>query len=174
MSNFSIILLKEGNAGVKQYHYGTKLLFFIFVLFFIGLLAVGWKFFEQFRMIKEQSQLLEKQEKTQMAFQQRIDLYDGREDRISFLESYVEELKQSEHNSNLMFKKHSALFRSNTQKLNEIHNFICQTMESECLTNLNDITKPHQTVKWLEKIHQDFLVFQNVQIISFPQDFLKF
>ncbi len=160
MSNFSIILLKEGNAGVKQYHYGTKLLYFIFVLLFIGLLAVGWKFFEQFQMIKEQSQLLEKQEKTQMAFQQRIDLYDGREDRISFLESYVEELKQSEHNSNLTFKKHSALFRSNTQKLNEIHNFICQTMESECLTNLNDITKPHQTVKWLEKIHQDFLVFQ--------------
>ncbi len=95
MSNFSIILLKEGNTGVKQYHYGTKLLFFIFFLFVLGLLAIGWKFFEQFQMIKAQGQLLEKQEKTQMAFQQRIDLYDGREERISFLEEYVEELKQS-------------------------------------------------------------------------------
>ncbi len=160
MSNFSIILLKEGNNGVKQYHYGTKLLFFIFFLFVLGLLTIGWKFVEQFQMIKAQGQLLEKQEKTQMAFQQRIDLYDGREDRITFLEDYVEELKQSEYNSKVMFKKHSALFRSNTQKLNEIHNFICQTMESECASNLNNVSRPHQTVKWLENIHQDFLNFQ--------------
>ena len=127
---------------------------------FIGVSALGWKFFEQFRKIQTQSQLLEKQEKTQMAFQQRIDLYDGRESRISFLEAYVDELKQSEHNSNVMFKKHSALFRSNTHKLYEIHNFICQTMETECTPNLSNRDNPQQTVQWLDKIHQDFMVFQ--------------
>ncbi len=160
MANFSIILLRESNIGVQQYHFGTKLLFFFLTLLLIGLTALGWKFFEQFKIIETQSQLLEKQEKTQMAFQQRIDLYDGREDRISFLEAYVEELKQSEHNSNVMFKKHTALFRSNSQKLDEIHNFICQTMESECKPNIISRKNPQQTVQWLEHIHQDFLVFQ--------------
>ena len=93
MSNFSIILLREGNVGVKQYHFGTKLLFFLLTIFLISLSAMLWKFFDQSKIIETQGQLLEKQEKTQMAFQQRIDLYDGREDRISFLEAYVEELK---------------------------------------------------------------------------------
>ena len=161
MSNFSIILLRESNIGVRQYHFGTKLLLFLLTLLLVGLAALGLKFIEQYKIIKTQSQLLEKQEKTQMVFQQRIDLYDGREDRISFLEAYVEELKQSEHNSNVMFKKHSALFRSNTQKLDEIHNFICQTMESDCNPNLSNRANPQQTVQWMEQIHQDFLVFQH-------------
>ena len=104
MSNFSILLLKDSDVGVRQYHFGSKLLFFLLTLFLIGTAALGWKFFEQFQTITKQSLLLEKQEKTQMAFQQRIDLYDGRESRISFLEDYVEELKQSEHRTNVMFK----------------------------------------------------------------------
>ena len=131
MSNLSILLLKDSDVGVRQYHFGSKLLFFLLTLLLIGAAALGWKFFEQYQTIAKQNQLLEKQEKTQMAFQQRIDLYDGRESRISFLEDYVEELKQSEHNSNVMFKKHSALFRSNTHKLDELHDFICQTLETQ-------------------------------------------
>jgi len=159
MSNFSILLLKDSDVGVRQYHFGTKLLIFFLILLLSGASALVWKFLEQHKIIEKQGQLLEKQEKTHMAFQQRIDLYDGRESRISFLEAYVEELKQSEYNSNVMFKKHSALFRSNTQKLNEIHNFICQTMEAKCTPNLNNKTNPKQTVQWLEQIYQDFLIF---------------
>ena len=159
MSNFSILLLKDSDVGVRQYHFGSKLLFFLLTLFLIGTAALGWKFFEQFQTITKQSLLIEKQEKTQMAFQQRIDLYDGRESRISFLEDYVEELKQSEHNSNVMFKKHSSLFRSNTQKLDELHNYICQTLETQCAPKLNIQANPKQTVLWLEQIYQDFIVF---------------
>ena len=159
MSNFSIILLKDSDVGVRQYHFGTKLLLFFLTILLLGSSALVWKFIEQHKINEKQSHLLEKQEKTQMAFQQRIDLYDGRESRISFLEAYVEELKQSEHNSNIMFKKHSALFRSNTLKLDEIHNFICQTMETKCTPNLNNRTDPKQTVQWLEQIFQDFLIF---------------
>ncbi len=159
MSNLSILLLKDSDVGVRQYHFGSKLLFFLLTLLLIGAAALGWKFFEQYQTIAKQNQLLEKQEKTQMAFQQRIDLYDGRESRISFLEDYVEELKQSEHNSNVMFKKHSALFRSNTHKLDELHDFICQTLETQCAPKLNIQANPQQTVQWLEQIYQDFVAF---------------
>ena len=93
MKNFSIILLKDSNFGVSQYHFGAKFMCFLLTLILVGAGALGWKFFDQHQTILKQAHLLEKQENTQIAFQQRIDLYDGRESRISFLENYVEELK---------------------------------------------------------------------------------
>jgi len=110
MSNFSILLLKDSDVGVSQYHFGKKLLFFLLMLLMLGAAALAWKFFEQHQTIANQNQLLEKQEKSQVAYQQRIDLYDGRESRITFLEDYVEELKQAEQNSNVMYKKHTPCF----------------------------------------------------------------
>ena len=159
MSNFSILLLKESKSGVRQYHFGAIFLFFLLTLLLAGAGALGWKFFEQFQTISMQRQLLEKQEKTQIAFQQRIDLYDGRESRISFLENYVEELKQSAYNNDAKFKKHLALFRSNTHKLDELHNYMCQSLEAQCAPNLDDQANPQQTVQWLDQIYQDFLLF---------------
>ena len=160
MSNFSILLLKDSDVGVRQYHFGKKLLYFLLTLLMLGSVALGWKFFEQHQTIAKQSQLLEKQVKSQVAFQQRIDLYDGRESRVSFLEDYVEELKQSEQNSNITYKKHTALFRSNTHKLDELHNFICQTLETECAPHLNIQANPQQTMQWLQQISQDFVAFK--------------
>ena len=159
MSNFSILLLKDSDVGVRQYHFGKKLLFFLLTLLMLGAAVLAWKFFEQYQTIAKQSQLLNKQEQSQIAFQQRVDLYDGRESRISFLEDYVEELKQSEQNSNVMHKKHTALFRSNTHKLAELHNFICQTLETQCVPNLNIQANRQQTTQWLEQISEDFVAF---------------
>ena len=159
MSNFSILLLKDSDVGVRQYHFGKKLLFFLLTLLMLGAAVLAWKFFEQYQTIAKQSQLLNKQEQSQIAFQQRVDLYDGRESRISFLEDYVEELKQSEQNSNVMHKKHTALFRSNTHKLGELHNFICQTLETQCAANLNIQGNRQQTMQWLEQISEDFVAF---------------
>ena len=159
MKNFSILLLKDSNFGVSQYHFGAKFMFFLLTLILVGAGALGWKFFDQHQTILKQAQFLEKQENTQIAFQQRIDLYDGRESRISFLENYVEELKQSSHNSDVMFKKHLALFRSNTHKLDELHDYMCQTLEAQCTPKLKDQTNPQQTVQWLDQIYQDFLLF---------------
>ena len=159
MSNFSILLLKDSDVGVRQYHFGKKLLFFLLTLLMLGAVVLAWKFFEQYQTIAKQSQLLNKQEQSQIAFQQRVDLYDGRESRISFLEDYVEELKQSEQNSNVMHKKHTALFRSNTHKLGELHNFICQTLETQCAANLNIQANRQQTMQWLEQISEDFVAF---------------
>jgi len=159
MSNFSILLLKDSDVGVRQYHFGRKLLIFLLTLLILGTAVLAWKFFEQYQTIAKQSQLLNKQEQSQIAFQQRVDLYDGRESRISFLEDYVEELKQSEQNSNVMHKKHTALFRSNTHKLGELHNFICQTLETQCAANLNIQGNRQQTMQWLEQISEDFVAF---------------
>ena len=159
MSNISIILLKENDFGVGQYHFGKKLLYFLFILLILGAAALGWKFFEQYQTIGKMGQLIEKQEKNEIAFQQRIDLYDGRESRILFLENYVKELKQSEQNSNVMYKKHTALFRSNTTKLDELHKFICQIMETQCTPSLTIEATPQQTIQWLEQVSQDFMIF---------------
>ena len=127
MKSYSIILLKDSSKGVHQYHFGGKFIFFILLLFITAAATLSWIYFDQNMKIMNQRQLLEKQELAKTAYQKQIDIYDGREAHITFLEDYVEELKQSAYNSKLMFKKHSALFSSNIKKLDEMHNFICQT-----------------------------------------------
>ena len=106
MKNYSILLLKDSSTGVRQYHFGGRFIFFLLVLFLIGAASLSWIYFDQYLKISNQQQLLEKQELAKTAYQKQIDHYDGRESRISFLEDYVEELKQSAYNSKLMFKKH--------------------------------------------------------------------
>ena len=164
MKSYSIILLKDSSKGVHQYHLGGKFIFFLLLLFLTGAASLSWIYFDQYLKIANQRQLLEKQELAKSAYQKQIDLYDGRESRITFLEDYVEELKQSAYNSKLMFKKHSALFSSNIKKLDEMHNYICQTLEAECSTNLSGHLNTQQTVKWLDMVYQDFVLFnQNLQ-----------
>ena len=164
MKSYSIILLKDSSKGVHQYHLGGKFIFFLLLLFLSGTASLGWIYFDQYLKIASQRQLLEKQELAKSAYQKQIDLYDGRESRITFLEDYVEELKQSASNSKLMFKKHSALFSSNIKKLDDMHNYICQTLEAECTTKLSDQLITQQTVKWLDMVYQDFVLFnQNLQ-----------
>ncbi|MDC0229941.1 M23 family metallopeptidase [Deltaproteobacteria bacterium] len=164
MKSYSIILLKDSSKGVHQYHLGGKFIFFMLLLVLTGAASLSWIYFDQYLKIANQRQLLEKQELAKSAYQKQIDLYDGRESRITFLEDYVEELKQSAHNSKLMFKKHSALFSSNIKKLDEMHNYICQTLEPECSTKLSHQLNTQQTVKWMDMVYQDFVLFnQNLQ-----------
>ena len=164
MKSYSIILLKDSSKGVLQYHLGGKFIFSLLLLFLTGAASLSWIYFDQYLKIANQRQLLEKQELAKSAYQKQIDLYDGRESRITFLEDYVEELKQSPHNSKLIFKKHSALFSSNIKKLDEMHNYICQTLEAECSTKLSDQLNTLQTVKWLDMVYHDFVLFnQNLQ-----------
>ena len=164
MKSYSIILLKDSSKGVHQYHLRGKFIFFLLLLFLTGAASLSWIYLDQYLKIANQRQLLEKQELAKSAFQKQIDLYDGRESRITFLEDYVEELKQSASNNKLMFKKHSALFSSNIKKLDEMHNYICQTLEAECSTKLIDQLNTQQTVKWLDIVYQDFVLFnQNLQ-----------
>ena len=164
MKNYSIILLKENSKGVHQYHWGSKFIFFLLLLFLTAAATLSWIYFDQYLQISNQRQLLEKQELAKTEYQKQIDLYDGREAHIAFLEDYVEELKQSAFNSKLVFKKHSALISSNIKKIDEMHNYICQTLEGECSTKLSDQVNPQQTVKWLKMVHQDFVLFnQNLQ-----------
>ena len=159
MKSYSIILLKDSSKGVLQYHLGGKFIFSLLLLFLTGAVSLSWIYFDQYLKIANQRQLLEKQELAKSAYQKQIDLYDGRESRITFLEDYVEELKQSAYNSKLMFKKHSALFSSNIKKLDEMHNYICQTLEAECSTKMSNQLNTPQTVKWLDMVYQDFVLF---------------
>ena len=164
MKSYSIILLKDSSKGVHQYHLGGKFIYFLLLLFLTGVASLSWIYFDQYLKIANQRQLLEKQELAKSAYQKQIDLYDGRESRITFLEDYVEELKQSASNSKIMFKKHSALFSSNIKKLDEMHNYICQTLETKCSTEFSDQLNTQQTVKWLDMVYQDFVIFnQNLQ-----------
>ena len=164
MKSYSIILLKDSSKGVRQYHFGGKLIFFLILLFLTATASLSSIYFDQYMRIADQRQLLEKQELAKTEYQKQIDLYDGREAHITFLEDYVDELKQSENNSKLTFKKHSALFSSNIKKLNEMHNYICQTIDGECSTKSSNKLNPQQTVKWLEMVYQDFvLINQNLQ-----------
>ncbi len=64
MSNFSILLLKDSDVGVRQYHFGKKLLFFLLTLLMLGAVVLAWKFFEQYQTIAKQHQLLNKQEQS--------------------------------------------------------------------------------------------------------------
>ncbi len=164
MKSYSIILLKDSSKGVRQYHFGGKLIFFLILLFLTATATLSSIYFDQYLRIANQRQLLEKQELAKTEYQKQIDLYDGREAHIAFLEDYVDELKQSEYNSKLTFKKHSALFSSNIKKLNEMHNYICQTIEGECSTKSSNKVNTKPTVKWLEMVYQDFvLINQNLQ-----------
>ena len=164
MKNFSIILLKDSSKGVHQYHLGGKFIFSLLLLLFSAATTLSWIYLDQYLRIANQRQLLEKQELAKTTYQKQIDLYDGREAHITFLENYVEELKQSTFNSKLTFKKHSALFSSNIKKLDEMHKYICQALEGECSTKLSNQINTKQTVKWLEMVHKDFVLFnQNLQ-----------
>ncbi len=164
MKSYSIILLKDSNKGVRQYHFGGKLIFFLILLFLIATATLSSIYFDQYLRIANQRQLLEKQELVKTEYQKQINLYDGREAHIAFLEDYVDELKQSEYNSKLTFKKHSALFSSNIKKLNEMHNYICQTIEGECSAKSINKVNTQQTIKWLEMVYQDFVqINQNLQ-----------
>ena len=59
MKNFSILLLKDSNFGVSQYHFGAKFMFFLLTLILVGVGALGWKFFDQHQTILKQAQLLD-------------------------------------------------------------------------------------------------------------------
>ena len=159
MKSYSIILLKNSNKGVLQYHLGGKFIFFLLILFLTVTATLIWIYLDQYLKIANQRQLLEKQELAKTAFQKQIGIYDGREAHITFLEDYVEELKQSVNNGKLMFNKHSALFSSNIKKLDEMHNYICHTLEGECSNMLSEQASFQQTVKWLEMVYQDFVLF---------------
>ena len=164
MKSYSIILLKDSSKGVLQYHLGGNFIFFLLLLFLTGAASLSWIYLDQYLKIANQRQLLEKQELAKSAYQKQIDLYDGRESRIAFLEDYVEELKQSAYNGKLMFKKHSALFTSNIKKLDEMHNYICQTLGAECSIKHSDQLNTQETVKWLDMVYEDFVLFsQNLQ-----------
>ena len=97
MKSYSIILLKDSSEGVRQYHFGGKLIFFLILLFLTAAATLSSIYFDQNLRIANQRQLLEKQELAKTEYQKQIDLYDGREAHIAFLEDYVDELKQSEN-----------------------------------------------------------------------------
>jgi len=66
MSNFSILLLKDSDVGVSQYHFGKKLLFFLLMLLMLGAAALAWKFFEQHQTIANQNSYLKSRRRVRL------------------------------------------------------------------------------------------------------------
>ncbi len=156
MSSYSILLLKKNNSGVSQFHFGSALLVFFLVLLLGGASALGALFYLQNQTIHTQTQTILEQETEQAKLQRRIDMYDGRESRINFLEDYVEELKHDAYNSEITLKKHLALMNSSITKLAELQDYMCGAFRVNCNSNRLDPRNSRQVVQWFDQVQRDF------------------
>ncbi len=75
MKSYSIILLKDSSKGVRQFHFGGKLIFFLILLFLTAIATLSSIYFDQSLKIANQRQLLEKLELAKTEYQKQIDLY---------------------------------------------------------------------------------------------------
>ncbi len=105
MTRYTLLLLKKNDTGAKQIHFGSLLIFFIFFVVIVAGSGMGYLFYDQNKKLISQQQVILEQETMQADLQRRIDMFDGREARIEFLEDYVEELKQNAYSSEITLKK---------------------------------------------------------------------
>ena len=91
MTRYTLLLLKKNDTGAKQIHFGSLLIFFIFFVVIVAGSGMGYLFYDQNKKLISQQQVILEQETMQADLQRRIDMFDGREARIEFLEDYVEE-----------------------------------------------------------------------------------
>ncbi|MGK5093384.1 M23 family metallopeptidase [Deltaproteobacteria bacterium TL4] len=162
MKEFSIIFLKNPNAVVYHFSVGSKLVYGVIACVLSGFIALGCLYYSQHQKIIQQQQMIAEQDTAKATLRQEIGLFSDKEERIAFLEDYVEELKESANNSETALKKHIALTKTNIDKLKELHDYICDTLAAECLSNTYDPHHPHQAVSWMELLSHNFQQFDRV------------
>ncbi len=155
MKSFSIVLLRKSGRGVNQWFISSKIIAIIGLLLLAGGGRLGFQFYQQDQLLKKQQTIILEQESAQAELQRKLDLYDGRESRIQFLEDYVEELKQSAYNSETAYKKHLALTKAATDQLQELHDLMCERLQASCPPNPYDPEDTRQHVLWLSQIQQN-------------------
>jgi murein DD-endopeptidase MepM/ murein hydrolase activator NlpD len=157
MNHFSIILLRKSGNGVRQWHLGTKTALFLGTLLIFGGGYLGLTFHQQNTLLAKQQSIIFEQESTQAELQRKLDLYDGQESRIQFLEDYVEELKQTAHSNETAYRKHLALTQTATDSLLELHDLMCGELQASCIPNPYDQEDPRQQVLWMSHLQQNLV-----------------
>ncbi len=162
MNKFSIIFIKDSHASVRQYSMSYRLFFVCGFLFISSVIALGSLYYSQHQKIVAQQYRLEKNETLQANMQKEIGGFAEKEKRLKFLESYLEELKWTAYKSENSLKKYVAQYKTSINKLTGLHRYICQTMETDCVVNIDNPqrvptwTEADQVSAWMEKAQTNF------------------
>ena len=156
MTRYTLLLLKKNDTGAKQIHFGSFLIFFIFFVVIVAGSGMGYLFYDQNKKLISQQQVILEQETMQAGLQRRIDMFDGREARIEFLEDYVEELKQNAYSSEITLKKHIALMETSVTQISRLHDSLCGTLNVSCIIQGNNKMPLINEVDWLQNMQRDF------------------
>ena len=156
MTRYTLLLLKKNDTGAKQIHFGSLLIFFIFFVVIVAGSGMGYLFYDQNKKLISQQQVILEQETMQADLQRRIDMFDGREARIEFLEDYVEELKQNAYSSEITLKKHMALMETSVTQISRLHDSLCETLNVSCIIQGNNKMPLINEVDWLQNMQRDF------------------
>ena len=156
MTRYTLLLLKKNDNGAKQIHFGSLLIFFIFFVVIVAGSGMGYLFYDQNKKLISQQQVILEQETMQAGLQRRIDMFDGREARIEFLEDYVEELKQNAYTSEITLKKHMALMETSITQISRLHDSLCGTLNVSCIIQGSDEMPLINEVDWLQNMQRDF------------------
>ena len=156
MTRYTLLLLKKNDTGAKQIHFGSFLIFFIFFVVIVAGSGMGYLFYDQNNKLISQQQVILEQETMQAGLQRRIDMFDGREARIEFLEDYVEELKQNAYTSEITLKKNMALMETSITQISRLHDSLCGTLNVSCIIQGSDEMPLINEVDWLQNMQRDF------------------
>jgi murein DD-endopeptidase MepM/ murein hydrolase activator NlpD len=156
MTRYTLLLLKKNDTGAKQIHFGSLLIFFIFFVVVVAGSGMGYLFYDQNKKLISQQQVILEQETMQAGLQRRIDMFDGREARIEFLEDYVEELKQNAYTSEITLKKNMALMETSITQISRLHDSLCGTLNVSCIIQGSDEMPLINEVDWLQNMQRDF------------------
>jgi len=156
MTRYTLLLLKKNDTGAKQIHFGSLLIFFIFFVVIVAGSGMGYLFYDQNKKLISQQQVILEQETMQAGLQRRIDMFDGREARIEFLEDYVEELKQNAYTSEITLKKNMALMETSITQISRLHDSLCGTLNVSCIIQGSDEMPLINEVDWLQNMQRDF------------------
>ena len=156
MTRYTLLLLKKNDTGAKQIHFGSFLIFFIFFVVIVVGSGMGYLFYDQNKKLISQQQVILEQETMQAGLQRRIDMFDGREARIEFLEDYVEELKQNAYTSEITLKKNMALMETSITQISRLHDSLCGTLNVSCIIQGSDEMHLINEVDWLQNMQRDF------------------
>ena len=156
MTRFTLLLLKKNDTGARQFHFGSFVLFLILFIVTTASAGLGYLFYDQNKKMISQQQVILEQETMHADLQRRIDMFDGREARIEFLEDYVEELKQNAYTSEITLKKHMALMESSILRISRLHDSMCGILSISCVIEGSDQMQPTKEVDWLHNMQKDF------------------
>ena len=157
-----IIFFNNPYGAARQYALSYKMLYVLGSVLVGAVFCLGTLYYFQHQELVAQQQVLSEQELFKRQLQQEINGFSKKENRIVFLESYVDELKRSSYQSELALKKHTSKYKDSIEKLEELHGHVCKIMSLECIEKTKDPDKvlawmqAGETVQWMEKIGENF------------------